>query len=634
MNTIHRFVIGCAIAGLMPAALLSQDEALDQIAANQNRVAAGKIENGRINVQLELRNGIWHPESEDGPQLYVQAIAEAGHASQIPGPMLRMHEGDVVHATVANKLGMKATIYGLCTRPCDAKSGTEIPENESREFNFTAGAAGTYYYWARTTEPLKTPKQILVEPLRNDAQMNGAFIVDPAGSVAADRVFVINAMFLDSDPVHQDLEVLSINGKSYPYTEPLAYTAGETIRWRVLNPGVSEHPMHLHGSFFKIASIGSFATDTAYTPEQRQSVVTQDLTRGQTMMMEWTPEHAGRWLFHCHFAAHMSTDARLPMLVSADVKPPALSREATDANAYKKSMYGMPDMAGLVLTINVKASSAAAAPLSTIAPRKIDLVIEPTTAAGKLPTFSCSVREGKKMVASGDTSVGPPIILTRGEPAEITVINHLAEPTTIHWHGLELESYYDGVMGGGMGDQVTPAIQPGASFVARFTPEHAGTFIYHTHAAGPNQLPGGIYGGIIVLEKGAAFDPEHDRLLVIGTREAEFFSSRLTLNGSEKPGSFKLDHGTTYRFRVINMGANLVAAVSLGNPDKPVMWRPMAKDGAPVPLRLAAATPASLHITSGETYDFEFRPETAGEIPFQIGNAFSKGKLVSTFVVQ
>ncbi len=126
------------------------------------------------------------------------------------------------------------------------------------------------------------------------------------------------------------------------------------------------------------------------------------------------------------------------------------------------------------------------------------------------------------MVASEDKSVGPPIVVTRGEPTEITVVNHLDEPTTIHWHGIELDSYYDGVVGGGAGNQITPAIQPGASSIARFTPSRAGTFIYHTHAAGPSQLSGGVYGGLIVLEPGKSFDAEHDRLLVIGTRDAFF----------------------------------------------------------------------------------------------------------------
>jgi FtsP/CotA-like multicopper oxidase with cupredoxin domain len=79
------------------------------------------------------------------------------------------------------------------------------------------------------------------------------------------------------------------------------------------------------------------------------------------------------------------------------------------------------------------------------------------------------------------------------------------------------------------GNQITPAIQPGASFVARFAPNRAGTFIYHSHTADPNQLSGGVYGGLIVLEPGESFDAEHDRLLVIGTRDTFFDAKRIDL---------------------------------------------------------------------------------------------------------
>ena len=44
---------------------------------------------------------------------------------------------------------------------------------------------------------------------------------------------------------------------------------------------------------------------------------------------------------------------------------------------------------------------------------------------------------------------GPVLVLTRGEPVEITLVNRMTEPTAIHWHGIELESYDDGVPGWG-----------------------------------------------------------------------------------------------------------------------------------------------------------------------------------------
>ena len=114
-------------------------------------------------------------------------------------------------------------------------------------------------------------------------------------------------MLAAADVVHPSFEVVTINGKSYPYTEPLEYTAGDNIRWRVINPSFSEHPMHLHGAFYEMLSLGNFETDTAYADGDRQSVVTQNLQPGNTMMLQWTPGHAGRWLFHCHF--HLPTSA-------------------------------------------------------------------------------------------------------------------------------------------------------------------------------------------------------------------------------------------------------------------------------------------------------------------------------------
>src|SRR5437773_8158154 len=76
---------------------------------------------------------------------------------------------------------------------------------------------------------------------------------------------------------------------------------------------------------------------------------------------------------------------------------------------------------------------------------------------------------------------GPPIMLGRNDPVSIMVVNRLAEPTSIHWHGIELDSFFDGVPGfSGQKPALAPAIAPGDSFDVRFTPPRSGTFIYHT----------------------------------------------------------------------------------------------------------------------------------------------------------
>ncbi len=624
-----KFGVFCVAVCLVAAVSFAQTPALEPIVANQNRIAAGHLENGALTVHLELREGIWHPEAEDGPALFVQAFGENAHPAQIPAPMLRMPTGTTVHVTITNQLEMKATVFGLNTRPGDTTAGVELAAGESRELTFAAGAPGTYYYYARTANDF--PK---APPVLADAQLNGAYIVDPAGAVPADRVFIIDAMRVRADVFHDDLEILSINGKSYPYTEPLEYTQGERIRWRVINTGFGEHPMHLHGAFFQVLSLGDFESDIAYAEGERQSVVTQALTPYHTMMLEWTPQHAGRWLFHCHFHAHISADERVPTFVQS----PAISHAVSSQSETREGHDGMamPDMAGLVLAINVKPADRPAhiEAASTRVPRKIDLVIEPSAVKGKSPTFSCSVREGKKLVVSEDKSMGPPIVVTRGEATEITVLNHLDQPTTIHWHGLELDSYYDGVMGGGSGNQITPMVAPGSSFTARFTPNRAGTFIYHTHAGDPNQIPGGVYGPLIVVEPGQAFDPEHDKVLVIGTHDLGFYATEITLNGTRQPAPLQLKRGEIYRLRVINMGSEFQAALLLGGKEHPANWLAVAKDGAALPPRLAKTGEAKLRIDSGETYDFEFRPEATGEIPLEIENRLNHAKLATTLVVQ
>jgi manganese oxidase len=626
----HRLSCCLAIIHILAAIVSAQAPASDEILANHNRTPAGKLENGVLTLHLEIRNGTWHAEADDGPPLYVQAFAEAGQPASIPGPLLRMPVGTTVNVTIANKLKKPATVFGLNTRPGDPKAGMAIPAGESRETSFLAGAAGTYYYWARTESPEKT------EPYLRDAQLNGAFIVDPPGPVSPDRIFVMNLMFTRADAIHPVFETVTINGKSYPYTEPLEYTQGETIRWRVINPTTSEHPMHLHGSYYQLLSMGDSESDTLYPENERESVVTQNLLDGHTMMMEWKPEHEGQWLFHCHFNSHISVRERVPIFIPSDLpeKNSAEPNSVHDMHEHHDATMSMNDMAGLVLLIHVKPKPGSSPPAEAAAAHKIDLVIEPNAAGGATPTFSCSVREGKKIVAAEDRTMGPPIVVTRGQPTEITVLNHLQRATSIHWHGIELDSYYDGVIGGGTASRITPAIAPGASFTARFTPTRAGTFIYHTHAPDEDQLSGGIYGPLISLEPGEKYDPEHDKLLVIGARDIGFFPKRLTLNGSEQPAPIRLNRGVKYRLRVINIAPDLAGSIRLGAKEHPATWRALAKDGATLPPSLAKTGDATLHIDSGEVYDFEFQPQTAGDIPIEVSNLFGEAKLSDTIVVQ
>src|SRR5215467_2055652 len=205
MRNVARFVACLFCFVLVCLMTLAAQANTGEILANENRIAAGTLANGVLTVDLELRDGRWHAEAENGPRLYVPAFGEAQHPAQIPGPMLRMPEGTTVHVKVSNKLAVKATVYGFNTRPGAAEDkGFDLGAGESRELSFLAGAPGTYFYWARTSEA-KLNVAGTTRPVFGDSQLNGAFIVDPAGTVPPDRVFVINAMLSPADVVHPRL---------------------------------------------------------------------------------------------------------------------------------------------------------------------------------------------------------------------------------------------------------------------------------------------------------------------------------------------------------------------------------------------------------------------------------------------
>jgi len=212
--------------------------------------------------------------------------------------------------------------------------------------------------------------------------------------------------------------------------------------------------------------------------------------------------------------------------------------------------------------------------------------------------------------------IGPPIVLPRGQLVEIEVINKLRDPTTIHWHGIELESYYDGVSEWtGAGTQITPLIAPGASFVARMAPPRAGTFIYHTHWHDPSQLTNGIYGPLIVVAPGAQFDLESDLAFVFSIGDFGALRELALINGTPQSKTLQLRAGKKYRFRFINISTNNQGMqVSLRNANGPVEWLNIAKDGIDLPPNMVRPAKAQLTITVGETYDVEFSTATSQDL--------------------
>jgi FtsP/CotA-like multicopper oxidase with cupredoxin domain len=290
-------------------------------------------------------------------------------------------------------------------------------------------------------------------------------------------------------------------------------------------------------------------------------------------------------------------------------------------------------MAGLVLGMQVAPRSAAGSTAlrDTAAPRRLRLLVRPARApADSAHLMGFALQEGDREPAPDSTAIpGPTLVLERGRRARITVVNRLDEPTAVHWHGIELESYPDGVPGwSGTGDRLFRAIAPGDSFAAEFTPPRAGTFIYHAHSNELTQIQGGLYGALIVVEPGARYDTATNRLVVVGGlfRHDSAFG---VANGRLDPAPIEIRSGRTYRFRLINIGdaRTWFGLRRGGNDSSLVAWRALAKDGADLPPSQAVPRTERLLTGPGETADFEVRAEAAGRLRLELDSPFAPWRL-------
>lgn len=584
---------------------------LQRVVANDNRVPAGTLRNGVLTVRLEARAADWHPDADGDPGIELLAFAEGGGPPRIPGPLIRAVEGTEIRASVRNTLAEPLIVHGLYARAAAglADDTVHVAPGGVREVSFQAGTPGTYYYWASISGI-----QNLATPLRGyESQLAGALVVDPRGSAgpARDRILVLGVWSDSARAVIPETGTapvrMVINGRTWPNTERLAYTAGDTVRWRVVNASSAVHPMHLHGFYYRVDSRGGEASEAQLQPREAPRVVTERLAPGRTISMTWVPQRPGNWLFHCHDNVHIRPNGPLP-----GVSPPAKAAPGPVHN------HALERMGGLVMGVQVRPRPGIAATPDSRTRRRLRLVARVDAGStAREPAYAFSLEDGSGRTAAAPASLpGPLILLRRGEPVSITVVNELPEATAVHWHGIELDSYFDGVAGfSGSAGRLAPPIAPGDSFVARFTPPRAGTFIYHTHIDEVRQQRAGLSGPLIVLDSDAAYDPATDILLFVSTPRLQADEGRVLLIGTTTPTPLELRAGTRYRLRVINIHTYRPSIrVELSRDSTLLSWRALAKDGADLPPARATMEPSAVQIGNGETYDFELVPAAPGAL--------------------
>jgi len=593
---------------------------VERVAINDNRAGAGTLRDGVLTIRLEARVGDWRPDGDADPGIVLAAFAEEGKPPQIPAPLIRVSKGTAIHAFVRNSLPDSTLfVHGLYTRGSRGPDTVQVKPGEVREIRFDAGPPGTYFYWATTsaTAALGVRGQT--------SQLNGAFVVDSGATsgTARDRVFVLgfwkpgdNTGIVDRNDVNRFV----INGKSWPHTEPLTYTVGDSVRFRIVNTTVVPHPMHLHGFYFNVSSRGSERSDTTYAAGSPHFAVTERVAPGRTISLTWVPERAGNWMFHCHDNYHALRNRPLD-----GTRLPA--EHVMHVSNHAREMMG-----GLVMGVEVRPNGSPGPQPNDKARRRLRLVARVDSGGtDREPAYGYVLQDGKAMTPTRSPLLpGPTIFLKRGEPVSITVVNELPEATAVHWHGIELDSYFDGVAGfsGGSG-KVSPAIAPRDSFEARFTPPRAGTFIYHPHADEVRQQEAGLSGAIVVLDNPNAYDPVHDVVLLISTPRREADGETVFLNGTNAPQPRDMRVGERYRLRIVNIHTYRPSMIARLVRDSTLLeWRAVAKDGRDLPPDQATVRPTLQQFGNGETYDFEFTPTVPGDLLFTMSSAVGQ-RLVS-----
>ena len=185
---------------------------------------------------------------------------------------------------------------------------------------------------------------------------------------------------------------------------------------------------------------------------------------------------------------------------------------------------------------------------------------------------------------------GPEIRVRQGDRVGIAVENNLDEETTVHWHGLRVPNAMDGVP-----HLTQTPIAIGGNFHYQFDVPDAGTYWYHPHQRGFEQVGRGLYGAFIVEEQ-EPIVVDRDITWVLDDwrldRDAQIrndFNNRhdashngrvgntVTING-QIPTTLNVQQGERIRLRLINAANARIFNLEFANHEPWII----ALDGQPV----------------------------------------------------
>jgi manganese oxidase len=215
----------------------------------------------------------------------VQAMAYNG---VVPGPEIRVTEGETVRVICNNQMTQSTAIHFHGVLTPNAADGVPfitqppIKPGESYTYEFVAKNAGSHMYHSHHNAAEQVTKGLM-----------GAFIIEPRNRSSDPEYDAEYTMILNDTGIG-----LTINGRSFPHTQPIIAKLGDKIRVRYMNEGLMIHPMHLHGMPQQV-----FAKD-GYTLPQPYLCDTLNVAPGERYDVLVDCDNPGVWAFHCHILTH------------------------------------------------------------------------------------------------------------------------------------------------------------------------------------------------------------------------------------------------------------------------------------------------------------------------------------------
>jgi FtsP/CotA-like multicopper oxidase with cupredoxin domain len=266
--------------------------------------------------QFELTAEIVQWEVEPGK--LVEAWTYNG---MVPGPQIRVDLGDRVQIVVHNELPMGTDVHwhGIST-PFDMDGVAPytqelIGSGEDFVYEFDAEEPAIGMYHAHHHGQMQVPNGMFGPfiigdtPIPYGRTISGIEIPETI-ELAAEIPMVLN----DAGTIG-----FSLNGKSFPATEPLVVAEGDWFVVHYYNEGLAAHPMHLHQFEQLIFAKDGIPLDEPYFAD------TINIAPGERYSVLVQADRAGTWVWHCHILTHVERAEGMFGMVTAVVVEPGSS---------------------------------------------------------------------------------------------------------------------------------------------------------------------------------------------------------------------------------------------------------------------------------------------------------------------